>query len=103
MPSFTIPEKAGSRRRSAGVALDGLLVAQAGLPGILPELPLGAALAQQVPPLIQLDLDPPKLLLLGLARRALGLPLEQLVLPAGQLVDAVGDLLVIHGNSPCLG
>src|SRR5215469_6162627 len=87
-------------KNSARIALDGLLVAQLRILGILPELPPRPALAQKIPPLVEPDLDLAQLLPLGIRGAALRFALEQLMLPACQLVDPVGDPLVIHGASP---
>jgi hypothetical protein len=77
----------GPSARSAGVALHGFLVSNARFIGVLPELSPGPSLPKQIPALIQHDLEVPQSLPIGIARRALRLPLEELVLLARKLID----------------
>src|SRR5262245_52494973 len=58
---------------------------------------------QQVPALVQGDLELLQPLPVGLARVASGLGLPQGVLGVRQLVDALDDLLVVHVSSVVLG
>src|SRR4051794_33953121 len=79
------------------VALDGLGVADVGLLGVLSELPPGPALAQEVPTLVELDLE--RLIALMVLGRAVG-PLVELVLFVDEVLDVVKDALVVHGDPP---
>src|SRR3954453_113620 len=83
-------------RRLLQVALHGRLRAGGRVVGVLVVLPLRAALAQQVPRLVQVCLDGvhPGPLLVGV----LG-ALPQLVLLVHEGVDAVEDLLFVHARS----
>ena len=85
---------------SPDIILHRLLVAHLRVVGVLAELAAGAALAEEVPPLVELQLNLLQLRLLGFARLAFGLQLEQLMLLARQFVDPVGHMLVFHGVSP---
>src|SRR5436305_2504172 len=81
----------------ADVALDGVHVARLGAVGVFAELALGAALAQQVPALVELLGDVPD---------ALGVVAElvragaQALLFFDQVGDVLEDRLVVHGRSP---
>jgi hypothetical protein len=68
--------------QSADVALHGFLVAKARFVGVLPEFPPGPPLAEQIPALIQHNLEALEPLAIGIGRGAMRLPLEQLVLLA---------------------
>src|SRR6476619_4801495 len=78
------------------VALDGRFRAHLRLVGVLVVLALGPALAQQVPALVQVGLEPadPGPLLVGVL---LGLP--KLVLLVDQRVDAAEDVGLVHADS----
>jgi hypothetical protein len=82
--------------RSADIPLHGFLVSNARFIGVLPELPLGSPLTEQIPALIQHDLQVPKSLTIGVACGAVRLPLEELVLLARKLVDFMVDRCVVH-------
>jgi hypothetical protein len=58
------------------------------------------SLAEQIPALIQHDLDPLEPVAVSLIRVAVGLPLEEFVLLSRKLIDVVTDLFVVHGFSP---
>src|SRR5947209_4901999 len=77
------------------VALDGLGIADVGLLGVFPELPAGPALAQEIPTLIELDLE--RVVALMVLGRAVGL-LVELVLLVDEVLDMVKDALVVHGD-----
>src|SRR6476661_5930786 len=90
MGGVTVPS------RLLQVSLHGRLRAHLGLVGVLVVLALGPALAQQVPALVQVGLEPadpgPRLVgvLLGLA---------ELVLLVDQRVDAAEDVGLVHADS----
>ena len=86
--------------RSAGVALCRFLVSNPRFIGVLPELPPGPPLTEQIPALIQHDLQVPKSLTIGVACGAVRLPLEELVLLARKLVDFMVDRCVVHRALP---
>src|SRR5436190_12748199 len=86
--------------RLAEVAFDGPLVADGGVVGVEPGGPACAPLAQQVPGLVEGDLEAAQPLPLRRARLAPRLLLEQLVLLARQLVDPVERALVLHEDPP---
>src|SRR5262245_24871299 len=87
-------------RDSAGVAFDRLLVAQLRALGILAELAPRAALAQQVPALVERHLDALQPLAVRIGRLASCLALEERVLLARQLIDPIGYVPVVHDVSP---
>src|SRR6188768_2748612 len=81
------------RRDSALVVLHGGRVAHRRVVGVLPELTPGVALAQQVPQLVELDLDPAELLMLFLlADLAPGEALAQGALGGDQIGDVLPDV-----------
>ena len=81
------------------VALDGALGADVGAVGVLTGVTAGPALAQQVPALVELDLDIAEAFLLVLVEAfAGGLALEGVLL-LDQGADAVEDLPVVHRGS----
>src|SRR4029453_15049034 len=78
-------------------ALDGAGIADLGIGLVLAELPPGPSLAQQVPALVELDLDARELGVLDLRRDVAGTdPPAQLVLLLDQTLDAALDVLVAH-------
>ena len=82
---------------SAPVVLHGPGVADAGVLGVLAELPARSSLAQQVPALDQLDLDTGQVGVLGLAGdRTIGTLLAQPVLLLDQALDPALHVLVAH-------
>src|SRR5215472_934308 len=69
------------------------------LVGILAEFPAGAALAEQVPALVEGGLGGPELLALFLgAQLASAQPGPQVVLGLDELIDPAKDLLVVHAT-----
>src|SRR5439155_6926367 len=92
-----------ARGASAHVALDGPFVPDRRLVGIQAGGPAGPALVEQVPALVQGDLDPFEPLPLRLGHLAAGLPAEELVLLVGEVVDPVDDGLILHGFLLCMG
>jgi hypothetical protein len=83
-----------------GIALDSLLVSNPSPFGVKSRRPPGLSLAEQIPALIQHDLDPLEPVAVSLIRVAVGLPLEEFVLLSRKLIDVVTDLFVVHGFSP---
>jgi hypothetical protein len=81
---------------SACVIRYGPLVSNAGIIGVQTEFTSCAPLPEQIPTLIQENLQMSKTLLVGLGCNALCLPLKQLVLFAGQLIDPVTDISIVH-------
>jgi len=83
------------------VALDHGGVARRGFVGILTELPPGPPLAQQVPALVEPDLQigQPAGILVRQGATSRGV-LPQLVLLLDEAVDALEDLGIVHGRSP---
>jgi hypothetical protein len=84
------------RSASADIALYGFLISNARFIGVLPEFPAGPSLPEQIPALIQHDLQVPKSLAIGVGRGAVRLPLEEFVLLARKLVDPLVDRRVVH-------
>jgi hypothetical protein len=80
-----------------GIALDSLLVSNPSPFGVKSRCPPSLSLAEQIPALIQHDLDPLEPVAVGLIRVAVGLPLEEFVLLSRKLIDVVTDLFVVHG------
>src|SRR5918994_740567 len=84
------------------VPLDALGVARLRVVRIAAGVPQGAALAQQVPAAVQLDLDRAQALPVLLERGGVGavglLARTQLVLLGNELLDAGGGALVAHGT-----
>jgi hypothetical protein len=80
-----------------GIALDSLLVSNPSPFGVKSRCPPSLSLAEQIPALIQHDLDPLEPVAVGLIRVAMGLPLEEFVLLSRKLIDVVTDLFVVHG------
>src|ERR1700733_1487785 len=99
---------ADSLRRGAPgllpVALDGVRVANVRVVGVGAGLAEGAALAQQIPAAVELDLDLAQTFLIGLELVfvvAVGLfAVAELVLLGDQLLDPVGNRLVAHVTNP---
>src|SRR5215471_20054948 len=85
-----------TRHRSADVAFHRLFVANARFIGVLSELPAGSPLTEQIPALIQHDLQVPKSLTIGGARGAVRFPLEELVLLPRELVNPLIDRRIVH-------
>src|SRR5580765_747409 len=90
----------GSIGSSVHVALDGSLVAHLRLIGIEPRIPPGAPLMEEIPRLVQGDLQMPQTLDVRFRGLASRLFLEQLVLFRCELVDPLQDVLVFHGAPP---
>jgi hypothetical protein len=82
------------------IALDRSGVPNPGLAGILSGVPAGPPLVQQVPALIEQDLQLASALAVGVGCLLAGFPLEQLVLLASELVDPGDDVLVVQGSLP---
>src|SRR5262249_6024109 len=84
------------------VALYGVRVAGLGLVGIHAGVPQSAALAQQIPANVELDLDRAQAICVGLERiaRVALLAVAQLVLLADQPLDPRRDALVAHRPNP---
>jgi hypothetical protein len=103
-PGLTCPQRASGPNdpRAAAllqVALDRAFGADGGGVGVLAGVAAGAALAQQVPALVEGDLDLVEAGLLGLVEAvAGGLALEGVLL-LDQGADAAEDLPVVHGAS----
>src|SRR5262249_2289518 len=87
---------AAGRWRSALVALDGALVANRRLVGILSGGTPSTALVEQVPALVERHLELREPLAVAIARLAATLALEQLVLLAGEVVDPSDDVRVVR-------
>src|SRR6266516_2970627 len=85
---------------SAHVAVDGLLVAHARLVGVGARRPASPALMEEVPALVEADLEATQPLLVRLGCLASRLLLEELVLLARQLVDPLDDFLIVHDSPP---
>ena len=86
----------GAGGRSAEVALDGVARAGLGVVRIVAVLALGAALAEEVPALVQLDLDGLEArVLVGVGDLPGGMLGAELVLLGHQLVDPAEEGLVI--------
>ena len=82
---------------SAAVVLHGARVADRGLLRVLPELAPRPALPEQVPALVQLDLEAGKVGVLGLMGDLAGAqPLAKGVLLVDEALDAGLDVLVAH-------
>src|SRR5919112_176079 len=91
------PEHRRGARPLLQVPLDRALGADGGAVGVLAGVAAGPALTQQVPALVEGDLDLVEAGLLGLVEAlADGLALEGVLL-LDQGADAVHDLLVVHG------
>jgi hypothetical protein len=82
--------------RSARVIRYSPLVPNTGVVGVQTEFTSCASLAEQVPTLIQQNLEMPKTLLVGLGCRGVRLPPKQLMLFAGQLIDPMTDISIVH-------
>src|SRR5919204_4475176 len=88
------------RLRSLLVALDNLGSANTRRPRVATGLAQGSALSQQIPALIEPDLDRLESAVLALAQPALGATLIELVLFGDQLLDAVVECFVFHFHLP---
>src|SRR5438105_13400598 len=88
------------RAGSARVSLDSLLVSDPCVVGLQPRRAPGASLAEQVPALIERDLDLSEPLTVGIGHVQVRFPLEKLVLLARKLVDPAEYLRVVHGRPP---
>jgi hypothetical protein len=100
-PGFTfVPWHQHFPEELTGIALDSLLVSNPSPFGVKSRRPPGLSLAEQIPALIQHDLDPLEPVAVSLIRVAVGLPLEEFVLLSRKLIDVVTDLFVVHGFSP---
>src|SRR5690242_20172922 len=87
--------------RSLLVVLDRVRGAQRGVVRVLPGGAARATLAQQVPALVELDLDLLHARVKGLVEAVVGLrAVQELVLLLHQRFDVVGDLLVSHAFNP---
>ena len=92
------------RIRSARVALDLSRISNPRLVRVHPGVAPGPALVQEVPTLIEGDLELLEALAFGLVGLAARLRLPELVLLVRQLVDPLDDLLVVHvGSHPRSG
>ncbi len=80
------------------VALDDVRRAQIGVVGVTSRIPKRAALAEQVPGLIERDFERIEPLTVFVGRGACGLALPELMLLSNELVDAVVDLPVVHSG-----
>src|SRR5438067_783457 len=68
--------------------------------GVGSRLAQRAALPEQVPALVERDLDVLQAPSLGLARLSVGFPLPQLVLLGDELLDRPVDLTIVHVRPP---
>src|SRR2546425_13374580 len=106
MASWRIPALCGPVRlgatcwRSAEIALDGLLVPDRRLIRVEPGGAAGPALVQEIPALVEGDLESLQSLPILWTGLATGLFLEQRVFLVGQLVDASDQILIVHGLLP---
>jgi hypothetical protein len=89
-----------TQARLTFVSLDRPLIPDGGLVRVEPGGSASAALMEEVPALVEGDLQALQAGTLSLADLPAGLLLEELVLLVGQLVDAVDDPLVLHTASP---
>src|SRR2546422_2171851 len=87
------------RTESARVALDSLLSSNPCFAGVEPRRPPSPSLAEQVPALVQRDLEPSEPITVGVGHLPVRLTLEQLVFLARKFVDSAEDLRVVHGAS----
>src|SRR6185295_2965463 len=102
-PAATAPTSRSEPFASLEVALDGAFGPDVGGVGVLAGVAAGSALAQQVPALVELDLDLVEAGLLVLVEAfAAGLALEGVLL-FDQGTDTVEDLPVVHGLLRGLG
>jgi hypothetical protein len=92
-----IPPSAASE--SGGVAFHGLLVSNVRAVRVEAGGSARASLAQQVPALVQGDLESAQSLPVGVGHLPVRFALEQLVLLACQLVDSAQHLFVVHKPS----
>jgi len=86
-------------RASARVSLDSLLVSDPCIVGLEPRRSPSASLAEQVPALIERDLDLSEPLTVGIGYVRVRFSLEELVFLARKLVDPAEYLRVVHGAS----
>src|SRR5207244_10547249 len=75
------------RTESARVALDSLRSSNPGFAGVEPRRPASPSLAEQVPALVQRDLEPSEPITVGVGHLPVRLTLEQLVFLARKFVD----------------
>src|SRR5207245_3432138 len=87
------------RTESARVALDSLPSSTPCFAGVEPRRPASPSLAEQVPALVQRDLEPSEPITVGVGHLPVRLTLEQLVFLARKFVDSAEDLRVVHGAS----
>jgi hypothetical protein len=78
------------------VALDDLGIAHVGRLGVVPGLPERPALAEQVPALVETDLDRLEPAVLALVQAPAGTAFIELLLLGNELLDAIVDLFVFH-------
>src|SRR5204863_1811876 len=81
------------------VALDHLLGTSLGVSRIVARIPAGPSLAQQVPALVERDLDVLQSIELGVRQGLAGVRALERVFLVGQLTDAVHDVDVVHDRS----
>src|SRR3954451_15803617 len=97
-PRASIDACPSARRGLLQVVLDGPGVARLGVVRVAPGLAQRAALAQQVPAAVELDLDSVEALAVALQNRLVGavalLGVAQLALLGHEPLDAGGDALV---------
>src|SRR5690348_9993220 len=96
------PAPLGGARRGTSllVPLDDLGIAHARRVRVASRLAQRAPLAQEVPALVEPDLDRLEPPVLGLGQAAFGAALVELVLLGDELLDAVVDSLVFHSYLP---
>ena len=82
------------------VALDRVGVSHRGFARVLAGVASRAALTQEVPALIEGDLDLPQSFVLGVAEAARPVRLLKPMLFIDQLVDVAEHFLVAHGSTP---
>src|SRR5439155_15949792 len=87
------------RTESARVALDSLRISNPCFAGVEPRRPASPSLAEQVPALVQRDLEPSEPITVGVGHLPVRLTLDQLVFLARKFVDSAEDLRVVHGAS----
>jgi len=85
---------------SVDVALDGSGVADLRLVGVEAGAAASPALVQQVPALVEFDLQLPEAFVLGRSHLLVAGPFEQQMLLVRHLVDPVDEALVLHARLP---
>src|SRR5579864_8147590 len=102
-PSRSSAAASGSSPELLLVVLDGPGAARRGGVRVHPELLERAALPQQVPALVEADLELGEPLLVGVGRVPLRLGVPQRVLLVDELLDPAVNLVVVHPPNPSDG